>query len=133
MRTCDLIGRSLDWVVAKCQGVPITLVSNAVYYKNFDTFIPYNPSTNASLAYPIIEYDEIECKRDSVGNSWANLYISPDKPAQGHTALIAAMRCYVASKMGDEVEVPEELMPSNDEKNSIRERREIKERNLRYK
>lgn len=28
---------------------------------------------------------------------------------QGPTTLIAAMRCYVASKLGDEVEVPEEL------------------------
>jgi hypothetical protein len=29
--------------------------------------------------------------------------------AQGPTPLIAAMRCYVASQLGDEVEVPEEL------------------------
>ena len=28
----------------------------------------------------------------------------------GHTPLIAAMRCYVASRLGYEVEVPEELM-----------------------
>jgi hypothetical protein len=27
----------------------------------------------------------------------------------GPTALVAAMRCYVASKLGDEVEVPDEL------------------------
>jgi hypothetical protein len=27
----------------------------------------------------------------------------------GTTPLIAAMRCYVASKLGDEVELPEEL------------------------
>ena len=27
----------------------------------------------------------------------------------GKTKLIAAMRCYVASKLGDEVEIPEEL------------------------
>ena len=29
---------------------------------------------------------------------------------RGPTPLIAAMRCYVASKLGDEVEVPEELL-----------------------
>lgn len=28
----------------------------------------------------------------------------------GPTLLIAAMRCYVASKLGDEVEVPDELL-----------------------
>jgi hypothetical protein len=27
----------------------------------------------------------------------------------GSTPLIAAMRCYVASKLGDEVEIPKEL------------------------
>jgi hypothetical protein len=30
----------------------------------------------------------------------------------GHTPLIAAMRCYVASKLGDEVEIPDELLAS---------------------
>ena len=30
--------------------------------------------------------------------------------ATGHTPLIAAMRAFVASKLGDEVEVPEELL-----------------------
>lgn len=29
--------------------------------------------------------------------------------ASGPTPLIAAMRCYVASKLGDEVEIPDEL------------------------
>lgn len=29
----------------------------------------------------------------------------------GPTPLIAAMRCYVASKLGDEVDVPDELAP----------------------
>lgn len=28
----------------------------------------------------------------------------------GHTALIAAMRCFCASRLGDEVEIPEELL-----------------------
>ena len=29
--------------------------------------------------------------------------------SEGETRLIAAMRCFVASKLGDEVEVPDEL------------------------
>ena len=33
-----------------------------------------------------------------------------DCHAIGPTMLIAAMRCYVASKLGDEVEIPEELL-----------------------
>jgi hypothetical protein len=34
------------------------------------------------------------------------MYISE---SEGPTPLIAAMRCYVASKLGDEVEIPSEL------------------------
>lgn len=30
--------------------------------------------------------------------------------ARGHTALIAVCRCYVASELGDEVDIPEELL-----------------------
>jgi hypothetical protein len=33
-----------------------------------------------------------------------------DQEVYGQSALIAAMRCYVASKLGDEVEIPEELL-----------------------
>jgi len=29
---------------------------------------------------------------------------------QGYTPLIAAMRCYVASKLGDDINIPEELL-----------------------
>lgn len=32
-----------------------------------------------------------------------------EEAIQGPTPLIAAMRCYIASKLGDEVEIPEEL------------------------
>jgi hypothetical protein len=35
------------------------------------------------------------------------MYLAED---EGPTPLVAAMRCYVASKMGDEVDVPEDLL-----------------------
>jgi len=35
--------------------------------------------------------------------------LSTPEDFHGDTPLIAAMRCYVASKLGDEVEIPEEL------------------------
>mgnify|MGYP003443521145 FL=1 len=45
----------------------------------------------------------------------ASFFIWPGTPVKysangGPTPLVAAMRCYVASKLGDEVDVPEELM-----------------------
>jgi hypothetical protein len=46
--------------------------------------------------------------------SWAtSMYLhwneTPDFEAHGTTPLIAAMRCFVKSKLGDEVEIPNEL------------------------
>lgn len=40
-------------------------------------------------------------------------YFTEDEVMVGPTPLVAAMRCLVASKLGDEVEVPEELIPNN--------------------
>jgi len=68
--------------------------------------LPY--STDWSQGGPIIEREKIATDYDhdvwnaaKYGLSW---YVG------GPTPLIAAMRCYVASKLGDEVDVPEELV-----------------------
>jgi hypothetical protein len=68
-------------------------------------------STNWAQGGPIIERERISVW--ARGNEWAAESFIPN--AQGHeqtgpTPLIAAMRCYVASKLGDEIEIPEELM-----------------------
>lgn len=45
------------------------------------------------------------------GDAWGDQFqISKEDSCAGPTPLIAAMRCLVASKLGDEVEVPEELV-----------------------
>gem|GEM_PF-2663022 len=36
----------------------------------------------------------------------------------GKTPLVAAMRCYVASKLGEEVDIPDELKTDKNEKTS---------------
>ena len=36
--------------------------------------------------------------------------LSETAPFHGPTPLIAAMRCYVASNLGEEVEIPEEVL-----------------------
>lgn len=66
-------------------------------------FIPYNPSSSWRLAGPIIEQNKIsvEWTRDgwkaskSIGGG--HIYFSGEGP------LIAAMRCFVASKLGKTV------------------------------
>jgi hypothetical protein len=44
------------------------------------------------------------------GDDWGKYYKVSGSAMRGPTPLIAAMRCYVASKLGDEVEIPEELL-----------------------
>jgi hypothetical protein len=98
IKTNELTGAALDWAVAKCEDVYC-----------FDG--SYTPSTDWSQGGPIIE-------REGIGfgfgvgidsDQWEAGYTTPEET--GPTPLIAAMRCYVASKLGDEVNVPEELCP----------------------
>lgn len=110
MKTSNLSGHALDWAVAKCEGGNIQ-TQNGIFLNQGDGYNYFTPSTNWSQGGPIIEREEISIK-DNGGIStykykWGasiGLYKS-----FGTTPLIAAMRCYVASKLGDEIDIPEEL------------------------
>jgi len=67
---------------------------------------PY--STDWAFCGPIIERERITIEWEGDPDSWCAC-IMADQEVYGPTALIAAMRCYVASKLGDEVEIPDEL------------------------
>jgi hypothetical protein len=70
------------------------------------------PSTNWLHGGPIIEREGIDLNYSNYegtsGEVWDAACVA-GKIFGGPTPLIAAMRCYVASRLGDEVEVPEEL------------------------
>jgi hypothetical protein len=113
MKTSELTGAALDWAVAQCEGFPVR--------KGFDDNCP-EYSTDWSQGGPIIEREglDVHCVYTGLWSAkwWANNSGMAKNPAQrfkqniqtdGPTPLIAAMRCYVASKLGDEVEIPEEL------------------------
>lgn len=105
MKTSDLEGAALDWVV--CQ-----LEKQEWYPLQFGKSW-YRPSTNWAQAGPIIEREGISVTTEqALGNSakgWRATF-SYHVDAHGETPLIAAMRCYVASKLGDEVDLPKELI-----------------------
>jgi hypothetical protein len=111
MRTNELTGAALDWAVAKCEK-PEWLGNQAEVYVLKAGF---HPSTDWALGGPIIEREEIELTRGSLdSNEWVatiDLFEGDvmRESQSGETPLIAAMRCYVASKLGDEVEIPDEL------------------------
>jgi hypothetical protein len=118
MKTSELQGAALDWAVAKCEAERLTVpyggksfLDGVVVHPDYNKFYP---STNWAQGGPIIESEGISLYLDT-NNLWqANIF--DGNPAvfgtgvEGSTPLIAAMRCYVASKLGDEVDVPEELL-----------------------
>jgi hypothetical protein len=70
--------------------------------------IPF--STDWSQGGPIIERECIDLQYQGGDvDVWAADIFDADCSVYGDTALVAAMRCYVVSKLGDEVDVPEEL------------------------
>lgn len=129
IKTCDLTGAALDWAVAKCEGVsvqirmvgPVTKETPVVYRtavgSNGRVYADssYRPSQDWETGGPIIEREEIDLKVSVVAyrvheNEWEAGAVFQDLEFHyytGPTPLIAAMRCYVASNLGDTVEVPD--------------------------
>lgn len=104
MKTSELTGAALDWAVAKSEGEdysPITTYSGIG-----QDFPPTTYSTNWAQGGPIIEREKIDVLSQA-GLGW--LAVSCKGEISGETPLIAAMRCYVASKLGDDIEIPEGL------------------------
>ena len=111
MKTSELTGAALDWAVAKCEGAsPDTLES---YIDGMREANDGNYSTDWSQGGPIIERERIQLGINMDGDwhatVWRGTLISERHAAAKSSPLIAAMRCYVASKLGDEVDIPEEL------------------------
>lgn len=74
---------------------------------------PHTPrfSTDWVQAGPIIERESIQLTPNEDMESWSAclMFKQGVEEYSGPTPLIAAMRCYVASKLGDEVTIPEEV------------------------
>ena len=98
MKTSELTGAALDWAVAKCEGESV-----------------YSFSTNWLFGGPIIERENLTlmyCEGEYIAGTNPECFenqVFMWHKQYGETPLIAAMRCYVASKLGDDVDVPEEL------------------------
>ena len=101
MKTAELTGPALDWAVAKAWQPVYSDKHLLEHAKDF------HPSTDWTHGGPIIERERIELRGDGDEGWIADDNLNPSQ--WGPTPLIAAMRCYVASKLGDEVEVPEGL------------------------
>jgi len=126
----------LDWLVAQCLGdklfrarlgrpddwdgaayragdtsderwVTRVQVANVGWFADYT----FNPTVNWSQCGPIIETAKIQITPDDFAASWTACITHAGFTCKysGPTPLIAAMRGYVASKLGNEVEIPDEL------------------------
>ena len=127
MKTSELTGAALDWAVAKCEGATNLRHDTVATWwvdlngepralsSGWSPRQSWHPSTNWAQGGPIIEREWLDitpwpnqsdedmrwhCQQHDTANDCAQY---------GPTPLIAAMRCYVASKLGDNIDIPEEL------------------------
>lgn len=113
IKTTELTRAALDWAVAKALGVLQAYLgmSEAEVFRAARSGGEHRYSENWAQGGPIIERELMYTKPASP--YWeAAMYSDAGDcySAIGHTLLIAAMRCYVASKLGDEVDVPAEVV-----------------------
>lgn len=111
-KTNELTGDALNWAVATCEGM---FAEPWLWGDEQEVLMHYKFSTEWAQGGPIIEreglgmwmYSWNEQGEPEVG------WIVEDKHGSnmqtGPTTLIAAMRCYVFSKLGEEIEIPTEL------------------------
>lgn len=125
VKTSDLIGPALDWTVAKAERVTLSEASWRYQLEAHGCIVTPQKrelrySTDWSQGGPLIEKYRIEFSINEdtyeVGASllaWRSFGKSHrTRWSKGSSHLIAACRAIVAAKLGDQVDVPDELMQS---------------------
>jgi hypothetical protein len=133
VEVATLEGFLLDWAVAKCDGKSNDCeiyAGNVLYGSVTSGLTHYSPSTSWLWGGPIIEREGLYLRAvrreghpldglwlaapssDNTGTivQWVKRKEWKGHYSTGPTVLIAAMRCYVASALGDEIELPEGLI-----------------------
>ncbi len=137
VKTSELIGAALDWAVCMSNGLKhediyISKGYSISLYRRLrdeDGRLNGRYMTGPDLLFsrmwesagPIIEREGLyvgpcNCMPGSPASlqmggtkGWSAQASNTAHAAYGPTPLVAAMRCYVASKLGDEVDIPKEL------------------------
>ena len=119
VKTSELSGAALDWAVAKCNQdwTDEDRWYNTIGYVDSGDpdDEPYMPSENWAQGGPIVEREgiAIDCVRcGGEVDGWIAalpMYCEAKYEDPSPTPLIAAMRCFVARNLGDEVDVPSDI------------------------
>ena len=139
IKTADLIRPALDWAVGTALELPVEICQvfqygrpNGEHYISIGETdkdgaeVTFEPSEEWSQGGPILEQEGINLfKHNKLSESqpdvWCAHKVVPRPNMEGSfnscalaldgpTPLVAAMRCFVASRFGDEVDIPEELL-----------------------
>jgi hypothetical protein len=124
IKTSELQGEPLHYAVAKSDGKldvcgEVSFIGTDGWcYEGLEA-VRYIPSTNWAQGGPIIEREKIaidfnEFRDRPDGQMWRAIFdgssVKTNTICYGSTAMVAAMRAYVASKLGDVVDIPDELV-----------------------
>lgn len=120
VKTSDLRGAALDWAVAAARDLSFGLSCGQIYLPNSsgDFVREYSPSSNWAHGGPLIDSFKVDIywhERYGGGGPMFEAhcgteFVLADRPdTVGETALIAICRAIVLAKLGDEVEIPDEL------------------------
>jgi hypothetical protein len=134
IQVSEATNSQLDWLVAKCwftdRRVELSVLGHLPFGvekqpgsgDRYTGWMGFNPSTDWSQGGPIIEREKINLEwwhTDQLWHSCMNERLQYDGQGEfiegsdfhlsGPAPLIAAMRCYVASNLGNEVEIPDVL------------------------
>lgn len=122
VKVSELSGAALDYAVAIADGgerKPYQFADNedapfwdAWVFPGGRAYSSFTPSTKWSHCGPLIEANKIAVNYDFEDGEWIATDLILEEWVCGETPLIAACRAIVASKLGDTVSVPAELVES---------------------
>lgn len=118
VKTAELSGVQLDYAVAKAKGLRLSILAGEAVNvtENGDVFHHVRFTQFWSLCGTLVEDNKLHISHNPSGRR-------PDEPwfccdssetfwSTGESAMLAICRAVVASKLGDTVDIPDELMES---------------------
>lgn len=113
MKVQHLSNHELDWVVAQCEGHKNVIGWQVFVHDENGNERQFCPSEDWRHGGPIIERERISLRIAHDG-WWQAYKLNLNDELMSvfldEEPLVAAMRCYVASKLGSEIELPASLL-----------------------
>lgn len=114
IKTSELTGTALSYATALAEGYGPNIAGH-LSFEGWATAHGWDPVHNWEDAGPLIEREQVTLVKTAlIGAPWeAAVYDDYGGLFNegGPTPLIAVCRCLVASKLGDSIEIPPELLP----------------------